>query len=263
MKLHFVFFALSAFALSTTASAAKCPNGYTTSKGCVDQCSSSTGFPYYLSEGKRCVTKKECLNKGYVLDESQGFCEKPNKCTKNQYLADGKCRTCPQNATCNGKTGQCKTGYIATYGNSDELFTCELASCKKNQYLTGGKCYPCPPKGTCNGKLSGVTCSKGYEAVADGSGKITCDKVQPKFPPATPGNGAITKPAAMLARQQQKVAPTAPKKHKTCKQGSHVSIATIKKHYKNCTNCETQKIKAGTCTKDPKAHVHYYCDCDC
>ena len=50
---------------------------------------------------------------------------------------------------------------------------------------------------------------------------------------------------------------------KKCKQGSHESHAWIKAHYKNCINCRVESIKAGACSKNKKAHKHYYCDCDC
>jgi len=48
----------------------------------------------------------------------------------------------------------------------------------------------------------------------------------------------------------------------TCqKQGSHESINYIKKHYKNCSDCYTENVAAGKCSKNKKAHKHYYCSC--
>ena len=48
-----------------------------------------------------------------------------------------------------------------------------------------------------------------------------------------------------------------------CKQGSHVSIDTIKKAYKNCKQCTSVKVKDGECARKSGAHMHYYCYCDC
>jgi len=53
------------------------------------------------------------------------------------------------------------------------------------------------------------------------------------------------------------------KKLAQCKQGSHDSINWIKKRYKHCTKCGEQKIAAGKCSKNKKAHKHYFCYCDC
>jgi len=50
---------------------------------------------------------------------------------------------------------------------------------------------------------------------------------------------------------------------KQCQQGSHKSIDTIKKAYKNCGNCKTVDIKDGECARVKGAHKHYYCFCDC
>ena len=45
------------------------------------------------------------------------------------------------------------------------------------------------------------------------------------------------------------------------KQGSHDSINYLKRHYKNCTKCWSEDIAAGKCSKNKKAHKHYYCNC--
>jgi len=50
---------------------------------------------------------------------------------------------------------------------------------------------------------------------------------------------------------------------KQCQQGSHESIATIKKAHKNCTACRTEDVKDGACDRKKGAHKHYYCFCDC
>ena len=44
--------------------------------------------------------------------------------------------------------------------------------------------------------------------------------------------------------------------------GSHEGYATIKKQYKNCTNCRTENKKDGACKRVKGAHKHYYCFCD-
>jgi len=47
---------------------------------------------------------------------------------------------------------------------------------------------------------------------------------------------------------------------KKTRQGSHVSIATIKRQYKNCVNCTTETAK--NCKRVKGTHKHYYCFCD-
>ena len=63
-----------------------CPHGYITSKGCVEQCSNSTGFPYVLHEDDlsvttKCVTEKECLDLNYVIVPKDGSCRKKKNAT--------------------------------------------------------------------------------------------------------------------------------------------------------------------------------------
>ena len=195
-------------------------------------------------------------------------------CTKNQYLVNSKCTACPANATCDGKTFTCKSGY----SKSENVCIKDAVnqSCKKTEYMSENKCYPCPQNATCNGELLGVKCKQGYTDVYDGRfGKIICEKAEvtctkkqylvndkcTACPVNATCNGktATCKKGMVSTVKNGKVSCLV----KKCQQGSHDSVAWIRNRYKNCANCRSESIKAGACSKNKKAHNHYYCDCDC
>ena len=77
---------------------------------------------------------------------------KMNKCTLGQYWTDfrgGKCLSCPKNATCNGKTATCATGYTQEKSSQTGTVICtkkceqgshESAAWIKNHYKNCTKC---------------------------------------------------------------------------------------------------------------------------
>ncbi len=198
------------------------------------------------------VSKKSCSTKQYLLNDkctacpsnatcdgktfackngytkSGNSCVKTNKkCAKNQWLNGTTCTTCPSNATCDGKTFKCGSTFTKTKNNS--------CACASNllyvPHSSGGigKCATCPANATCNGTRT-FTCKSGY----------------------TKSGNSCTKKASSSSGSSGK---------KCEEQGSHDSIAYIKKNYKNCSNCRTENVAAGKCSKNKKAHKHYYCMC--
>ncbi len=108
---------------------------------------------------------------------------------------------------------------------------CRSIKCKSNQYLANDKCMACPANAACDGQKA--TCKSGFSTTTSiKNGKVMC----------------VTRHVSV---------------DKQCKQGSHNSINWIKKQYKNCTDCKTENIAAGECSKNKKAHKHYSCMCDC
>ena len=222
-------------------------------------------------------------------------------CNVNQYLVKEKCTTCPTNAKCNGKTATCNTNYTKSEKNGVVTCTAKTNSntgkkcveegshvsisyikksfkncskcrtenvaagkcskntkahkhyycmcgegcqnsttsttstktqtttCNTNQYLVKEKCTTCPTGAKCNGKTA--TCNTNYTK-SEKNGVVTC------------------------------TAKTNSNTGKKCvEEGSHVSISYIKKSFKNCSKCRTENVAAGKCSKNTKAHKHYYCTC--
>ena len=192
-------------------------------------------------------------------------------CKSNQYFLNGKCVACQQAATCDGKKMKCLYGSIKSNG----FVTCNYAK---------GLNYSCVNYIVKDGKCANIStmCPNGTTAKADAKGKVTCTKT-----PTTTTKGVSIKHEEIGRVTDNKVAAQsavikvtkedigrvmdnkvpAPSKNKPvvkkCKRGSHEGHNWIKKHYKNCVNCVTTNVAAKKCSKNKKAHKHYYCDCDC
>ena len=264
----------------------KCPGAYTKdSKGFV-KCTGPCEANMYLSGGNG-ITSAECTacpanatcngtgtvtcKAGYAqsADKTKGISCVLTKCKTNQYLLYGKCMSCPANATCNGQTATCKSGY-AQEADKTKGITCVLVKCKSNQYIVGNTCANCPKLGTCDGK--NVKCPYGY--TKDAKGYVTCKPkgVTCKKNQYIVGNKCVACPKGATCDGENPKCPNGYTKDskgyvtckaKLCEKGSHESIAFIKKTYKGCTKCRTEKVAAGKCAKNKKAHQHYYCDCNC
>ncbi len=115
----------------------------------------------------------------------------------------------------------------STPTNTTKISQTTQNNCSANQWKNGVTCTACPENATCNGTT--FTCKSGYAKNGN-----SCAKPKPSAP----------------------VASTTQAKTASCdstKRGSSVSIETIKKQYKNCKNCGTQK--------DSKGKKVYYCYC--
>ena len=197
------------------------------------------------------------------------ICEKdPLTCKTNQYVANNKCATCPANATCNGKTATCKTGYARVV--KDGVVSCALKSCKTNQYIVGTTCVACPKGATCDGK--NPKCPNGYTKDAKGyvickttatckSSQYLVNKKCTACPKNAKCNGQTATCKSGYAKTTKNGVVTCMVKQ--CEKGSHTSIEAIKKANKGCTKCRTENVAAGKCAKNKKAHRHYYCNCNC
>lgn len=185
-------------------SGVKCATGYNAiskSDRCCCETSCSSG-QIYNTTIKKCVDAvcpqgclNDCLNgcnsceSGRYLDYSTGYCPTCSsavancatcsskttssggatctKCSSGYYLSDGKCVTCPANATCNGTaTITCKTGFNLSGKqciNDCNAWDRSYKSCSKGyrKPLTGSSsCTACPPNtecGTCPSGCSGST----------------------------------------------------------------------------------------------------------
>ncbi|MBR1778427.1 MAG: hypothetical protein IJ752_07605 [Alphaproteobacteria bacterium] len=93
-------------------------------------------------------------------------------CASSQYVKDGECTGCPSNATCNGHTFKCKSGYIKSGS------TC-VADCSKIT-IANGTCTACSSPSTC----TSVSCSSGYKA-SGAACVLDCSKI-------TVANGTCT-----------------------------------------------------------------------
>ena len=178
-----------------------------------------------MKEGTHCM---ECVTDNYC---TRKYGTKKPVCNQNTYTCGCKENQYLVGSVCTAcpKGAKCD-GQNAScpYGYKKDAKSnviCNAAPrCSATQYLANNKCTTCPKNATCNGKTA--TCKKGYNTTTTKTGVVICS-------------------------------------HKKCQQGSHESHAWIKKRYKNCTNCRVESIKAGACSKNKKAHKHYYCDCDC
>ncbi len=228
-------------------------------------------LPNAICDGKDYVCKagyeKENL-KGKVGAVSQCI-PSSGKCKANQYMLGKTCIDCPSCAKCNGVDILNING---SYLKDERGAIICGTTCDKKQYLSSDKrhCYTCPANATCNGKTA--TCNKGMtQTVRDGkvfcASAPTCKASQylvnnkcTACPANATCNGktATCKKGMKQTVKDGKVTCAAVKK---CKKGSHEGVAWIKTHYKNCSKCGTENVK--TCSKNKKAHKHYYCECDC
>ena len=273
-----------------------CKKGYVVvaTTGGITGCQSSCKNNEYITfEGcKACPDNATCngetatCDKGFKKEEDRSnnvTCRVPVcptvACTKNQYrISDecGTCTNCPKNATCNGQTVTCDKGFEKLVNRSTQRVYCQqtVVTCKSSQYLVDGKCVACPKNATCDGKT--VTCNKGFEKLVNRSTQrvycqqtvVTCKSSQYRVdgkcvacPKNATCNGttAICKKNMVTTTKNGKVTCSV----KQCKQGSHINARFIRDHYKNCTKCWSEDIKAGACAKNKKAHKHYYCNCNC
>jgi len=257
----------------------KCPNGYTKDKNGYITCNCAKNEFMHPSTHKctTCLANATCdgtqytCKPGYKKEENVAKGIAPRcisiapTCKKDQYIVDNKCVACPERATCDGKNPKCPNGYTKD-GNGYVI-----CNCAKNEYAMGKSCVACPAGATCDGK--NPHCPYGY--TKDKKGYVICNKAPAckanqymvnTTCTACPANAtcdgkkATCKAGFNTSTKDGKVTCSAAKK---CKQGSHVSVDTIKKQYKNCGSCGADDIKAGQCAKNNKAHKHYHCMCDC
>ncbi|MBP5344510.1 MAG: hypothetical protein J6Y85_05515 [Alphaproteobacteria bacterium] len=184
-------------------------------------------------------------------------------CTSSQYIVNNQCKACPANATCNGTNATCKSGYTQSTRNgvvtctatgtsefisvSEESIDTDAPSCSNKQYLVGTVCTTCPTNATCDGTK--FTCNSGYTEQG-----LLCVSV----------DEARLEQSQTLSNQVQAadMKTSSYKLGNKCQQGSHTSIDWIKKHFKNCTDCRTEDIEDGACSRVKGDHKHYYCYCD-
>ncbi len=88
-----------------------------------------------------------------------GEVEEPAPCDSDEYFKNGRCLSCPSDATCNGTanvicngTSRFFNGYQCDYCPIDA--TCDGTAnviCESTQYFDGMECKECPEGATCDG----------------------------------------------------------------------------------------------------------------
>ena len=143
-------------------------------------------------------------------------------------------------------------------------------SATQQQWIKNNKCTPCPANATCDGTK--FTCKAGYvksgnACVAKPSNNIANSVGNSGVLQAVSEKDSVEVIAAVSEKDSVEVVESVvevdSKKKATCTQGSHIGFDWIKKHYSGCTKCRTENIAAGKCSKNKKAHKHYYCECNC
>ncbi len=277
-KGYFIISALAGLAISTSAFAAFVFNCPDSSKSYYYN-ASCHACPQGQEQGKdgACCSKETMCgdvckcSSGMECDKNKNKCvKKLPTCSKSEYLAGSVCKACPENATCDGVNAVCNKGYVDVAKNIHGAVCKKVGTtCSKKQYVVNGKCVACPKLGTCDGE--NVKCPYGY--TKDSKGYVKCNtKPQCSKKQYLVDTKCVACPKLGTCDGENVKCPNGYTKDskgyvtckvKQCQQGSHESIAWIKKHYKNCSSCREENIKAGACSKNKKAHKHYYCQCDC
>ena len=190
-------------------------------------------------------------NSGYMLSGEKCV---ELRCGKNEWVNNGKCTSCPADASCDGKKFKCNKNF-AQSGNK-----CVRTACDKGQWMNNGRCAACPANAECkNGQT--FKCNKNFAQAGNTCVPTKCGKNEWL-------NG--TKCTACPANAECKDGKTLKcnagyiQKNNTCvyqnavasdceKYGSHVSHEWIEARQKDCVDCG---IQVGS-----KGEIVYWCYC--